>query len=417
MTFTHVAMWKKIWLASLSALAMTQGCSKTETERHDEPKAGEETPKGPHGGRVLDDGKFSVEVTIFERGVPPEFRVFARESTKPIEPSDVKLAIELRRFGGRVDRIEFAPNGDHLLGNGAVEEPHSFDVHVYAEYAGKLHEWTYSSYEGRTTIATAMAKEAGVTIATAGPGKLSERLTLYGTIKADPARQRKVAARYPGVIQTVFGQVGDNVRAGDTLAVIESNESLQSYPLKAPIAGTITVRQANAGETAGAEALFEIADFAAVRAELAVFPGDFSKLRKGQAVAIRSAHGKNVGLGTVSYLAAAGSANDQSLVAQVLLDNKQGAWTPGLFVSAEVPVNATLVAIAVPTTALQKFREWDVVFLNDGETYQAQPLELGRSDGETTEVVSGLSKGDRYVATNSYLIKADIEKSGASHDH
>jgi membrane fusion protein, heavy metal efflux system len=44
-------------------------------------------------------------------------------------------------------------------------------------------------------------------------------------------------------------------------------------------------------------------------------------------------------------------------------------------------------------------------------------LELGRADATRVEVLAGLEAGARYVTQNSYLIKADIEKSGASHDH
>jgi cobalt-zinc-cadmium efflux system membrane fusion protein len=46
-----------------------------------------------------------------------------------------------------------------------------------------------------------------------------------------------------------------------------------------------------------------------------------------------------------------------------------------------------------------------------------RPLRLGGSDGKFTEVVSGLNAGDWYVTENSYLIKAELEKSAASHDH
>jgi cobalt-zinc-cadmium efflux system membrane fusion protein len=68
-------------------------------------------------------------------------------------------------------------------------------------------------------------------------------------------------------------------------------------------------------------------------------------------------------------------------------------------------------------SALQTFRDWEVAFVNVGDVYEFRPLELGRSDAERVEVLGGLQAGDRYVSTNSYLIKADIEKSGASHDH
>ena len=44
-------------------------------------------------------------------------------------------------------------------------------------------------------------------------------------------------------------------------------------------------------------------------------------------------------------------------------------------------------------------------------------LELGRAVGEEIEVLSGISLGTEYVTENSYILKADVEKSGASHDH
>jgi cobalt-zinc-cadmium efflux system membrane fusion protein len=44
-------------------------------------------------------------------------------------------------------------------------------------------------------------------------------------------------------------------------------------------------------------------------------------------------------------------------------------------------------------------------------------LELGREAGDWIEVLGGLKLGTEYVTENSYIIKADIEKSGASHDH
>ncbi|VAW68589.1 Probable Co/Zn/Cd efflux system membrane fusion protein, partial [hydrothermal vent metagenome] len=52
-----------------------------------------------------------------------------------------------------------------------------------------------------------------------------------------------------------------------------------------------------------------------------------------------------------------------------------------------------------------------------GEEYEVRMLELGRHDDKWVEVSGGLETGTRYVSENSYVIKADIEKSGASHDH
>ena len=91
--------------------------------------------------------------------------------------------------------------------------------------------------------------------------------------------------------------------------------------------------------------------------------------------------------------------------------------TPGLLVAGDIVVEAVEAPLAVDNRALQSFRDWTVVFIQVDDTYEIRPLELGRSDGHFTEVLDGLQAGDRYVVENSYLIKADIEKSGASHDH
>lgn len=372
---------------------------------------------GPHGGRWLEQGDFALEITIFERGVPPEFRVYAFDDGEPVSPREVELELELMRFGGRVDRFTFAPREDHLLGSGVVGEPHSFDVAVRADYAGERREWSYESHEGRTTIGSEMASRAGVGTATAGPGLLHEKLTLYGTVEASPERRLHVTPRFPGVIRSVGRNLGDEVREGETLATVESNESLQVYRVTAPISGIVTERKANRGERAGSEPLFEITDFSSVVAELTVFPGDHARLARGQDVRVRASTGPGEGTGKITSLTPVHLTAIPTWVARVTLENEDERWSPGLFVTADVTISEEQVPISVPLGALQTFWDHDVVFLNVGETYQAQPVELGRRNEENVEVLSGLAPGDRYVVANSYLIKADIEKSGASHDH
>jgi cobalt-zinc-cadmium efflux system membrane fusion protein len=86
-------------------------------------------------------------------------------------------------------------------------------------------------------------------------------------------------------------------------------------------------------------------------------------------------------------------------------------------VAGDIVVETLDVPLAVDNRALQSFRDWTLVFIQVGDVYEIRPLELGSSDGKQTAVLGGLQAGDRYVVENSYLIKADIEKSGASHDH
>ena len=387
------------------------------------PAAGEHTDdqtaeaeRGPNGGRLLTDGDFSLELAIFEGGVPPEFHAWATSRGQPVAPSAIDLTVELARLGGAVDRIEFAPQNDYLRGTSVVHEPHSFDVTVVARHSGAEHRFAYESYEGRTTIGADVARDAGIATATAGPGAISDALVLYGAIAPDATRVRVVHARFAGVIRSATRNVGDAVRSGDALATIESNESLQTYTVTAPINGTITARHAAPGEQTDADALFEIADFSSVWAELDVFSRDRTRLRTGLAVAV-TGDNDAAASGSIDYLAPVGNRASQSVTARVVLDNADGRWTPGQFVEGRVTIGTTPVAIAVPLAALQRFREFDVVFAQVGETYEVRMLTLGRRDANSVEVLEGLAAGTRYVTDNSYLIKADIEKAGASHDH
>jgi cobalt-zinc-cadmium efflux system membrane fusion protein len=395
-------------------VACDGGPSTTADDHAAEPAA--EAERGPNGGRLLVDGDFVLELAIFEAGVPPEFHAWATDGGRPVAPADVALTVELARLGGTIDRIDFAPQNDFLRGTAVVHEPHSFDVTVVARHAGREHRFVYESYEGRTAIAADVARAAGIATATAGPGTIGDELVLYGAIAPDATRVRTVNARFPGVIRSVTRNVGDSLRSGDAFATIESNESLQTYTVTAPITGTITARHAAPGEQTDADALFEIADFSSVWAELDVFSRDRARLRTGLAVAISSEDG-GAAMGTVDYLAPVGNRASQSVTARVVLANADGRWTPGQFVEGRVTIDTTQVELAVPVSALQRFRNFDVVFAQVGETYEVRMLTLGRRDARFVEVLDGLARGTSYVTDNSYLIKADIEKAGASHDH
>lgn len=94
-----------------------------------------EYERGPHGGRVLKSGDFSLELSIFETGAPPEFRAWATSAGKPTDPQDVSLEVRLTRLGNRVGQIKFQSQDDFLRGKQVVYEPHSFVVSIDARAA------------------------------------------------------------------------------------------------------------------------------------------------------------------------------------------------------------------------------------------------------------------------------------------
>ncbi|MDH3202056.1 MAG: HlyD family secretion protein, partial [Myxococcales bacterium] len=146
-------------------------------------------------------------------------------------------------------------------------------------------------------------------------------------------------------------------------------------------------------------------------------PKDFESLKVGQIANLFAGEGTLNATAPVIYISPFGAENTQTTVARIELPNPDGRWRPGLFVTGEIVVDDASVPLAVKASALQTFRDWDVVFLRDGDLFEIAILELGRRDDDWVEVLSGLAPGQKYAAENSFVVKADIGKSGATHDH
>ena len=393
--------------------------AKSKSNAHGEPVE-MEVVKGPHGGRMLISGDFSLELSIFETGVPPEFRAWASVNEQVLKPEEVELSITLTRLssnvGGKVDNIKFKAQGDAMRGDSVIYEPHSFVVTINAIHNGTTHSWKYDNLEGRTKIESAVARALEIETQVAGPVVLQETIDVFGQVKTNNERVAQLSARFAGVIKTVTVSIGDTVRKGQTLATVESNESLNLYSIKAPIGGVITQRDANPGKQTGDKNLFTITDTSTVWVDLSIFPDDKNKVKMGAVVRIVPAHNKQTVEGKISFINVLAEAN-QSVIARIVVENKDGQLLPGSFVKAKIKVAEHAVPLAVKRSGLQAFRDFTVVYAQVGEEYEVRMLELGRQDDEWIEVLGGLQAGTQYVSENSYVIKADIEKSGASHDH
>jgi cobalt-zinc-cadmium efflux system membrane fusion protein len=417
----------KLPLTILAVIALGGGAayylSRSSTHSADaagghEEQAEEEGRKGPHGGRLLEDGDFAIELAIAEEGIPPEFRAWFTQGGKTVANSAVKLSVVLKRPGNVTDTYTFTPEGDYLRGNAEVYEPHSFDYTIVAEHAGRTHRWAFAAPEMQVTIGADAAKRAGVAAEPAGPTTMIESLAVYGQIKLNSNKIARAVPRFGGIVREARKAIGDTVTAGEVVAVVETNQSLATIEVKAPIAGVIVDRDVNAGETVPDGAtLYTIADLADVWIDLNVPKRDHARVKIGQSVVIEAEDGGESAKGTVAWIAPTGSAEAQTLTARVVLPNPEKRWSPGLFVKAEVALAEVQVPVAVKVSAVQTLFDFTVVFSQHGELYQARPLELGRRSSEYVEVLKGLKAGELYVTENSFLIKADIGKSGASHDH
>lgn len=268
--------------------------------------------------------------------------------------------------------------------------------------------------EGVVELSSAQAQANGIGTRQAGPGVLEQNLLLYGKTVPDPEQISHVSGRYPGQIRSIGPSLGDTVEAGDVIAVIEASNSLQTYEVLAPIGGTVVEKHANPGEIAGENSLITIADYSRLWVDLSVFPRDAQQIKPGQQVRISA--NELMAQSEIRYLNP-GEMGSPTIAARVPLPNSGLDWTPGLLVEGHVTVAQTEVDLLVDNRALQTFEEQQGVFVNEGNHYEFTPLVLGESDGRFTVVLDGLLPGVTYVVENSYLLKADLEKSGATHAH
>lgn len=453
-----------------------------------------EPVKGPHGGRLLSSGNFAVEVTIFEKDVTPEFRVYPFENGKPALLNDTKLSIKINRLGSDAETIIFRPQQDFLRGDKELIEPHSFTIQVTGEYKGKSYNWEYEQIEGRVRMDDTTAKSAGIQIDTASPAQIRSLLQLQGEIQFNQDRLIRVVPRLGGVVVNAAKNLGDRVKQGDVLAVVESQElsnlrseylaaqqrlllarttfdrekrlweekisAEQDYlasrhalneaeiaqrnaehkllalglsraalqrqgenlltrlEVRAPIDGVVIEKKVATGEAVGAETnIYVIADLSTVWAEVTIYPKDLNAVKLGQKVTVHAAGIDTAAEGTIAYVGALVGEKTRTAKARITLRNPEQRWRPGLFVAVEVVQDETKVPVAVSVAAIQTLRDWKVVFARFGDVFEARPVELGRSDGKQVQIVKGLAPGTNYAATNSFVLKADLGKAGASHDH
>ena len=283
-------------------------------------------------------------------------------------------------------------------------DEHGHDAHGEHEEHGK----------SRTHISPKKAQEVGITTAVAGPGTLAQTITTYGRLTTSPENVSHIRARFPGLITDVRAGIGDNVQAGDVLASIESNESLKVYQVRSPIAGVITQRHANTGESTQSNVLFTVANLESLWAELKVFPSQRAQVTPGDTVVIST---DSLSQTTSLRHLVPGDEGQPFVVARAEIDNSEGRWAPGLLLNGTIHTDTIEAPLVVTKQALQTLDGQTVVFIVAGKEFVARPVETGRSDAERTEILSGLEAGESYVVENSYLIKADIEKAGAEHSH
>jgi len=198
----------------------------------------------------------------------------------------------------------------------------------------------------------------------------------------------------------------------------QKEHAFTRHELRSPLEGMIIKKHLTTGEAVKKDDdVFLLADFSDVWVNITNPAKDLKNVRLGQKVLVRDDNLEIETQGELTYLDSIIDEKTRTVMGRVVIPNPQMLWRPGSFVTVKIIIEARTVPLAVSTEAIQTIRDWSVVFVKYGSFFEARPLELGENDGTWVEVLNGLSQGEQYVAHNSFVVKAEIEKSSAVHDH
>ncbi len=266
-------------------------------------------------------------------------------------------------------------------------------------------------------LSDAKVAAAGIELATAAPALLRDTLSLNGMVAPNQEALVQVTPRFPGIVKEVRKRIGDRVQKGDVLAIVESNQSLTSYELKAAITGTVIDRQTTLGEYVSEQKpAFVIADLSTVWVDFSVYRRDINRVHLDDHVAIDPADGGPAIEAKISYLSPVGSSDTQSALARAVVTEADQRLRPGLFITGRLTLSAKQAAVAVKSSALQTVENKNVVFVREGGRFEVRNVELGERDPQFVEIASGLKQGEVYAAGNSFIVKAEMAKGAADND-
>jgi cobalt-zinc-cadmium efflux system membrane fusion protein len=293
-----------------------------------------------------------------------------------------------------------------------IEHDHS-DHEEHAE-----HNDEHGEHDEEITLN--ILREFGAEIGIASSGILIETIELPGEVQIDPDRLAHITPRFDGLVKEVFKQIGDNVKKGELLAIIESNESLTAYELTSSIDGVIISMHFTKGEIAqNTENFFAVADLSEVWVNLSVYQKYLGELKNGQSVEVLINSDLPQVTGSISFISPTLDKHTRTATARIVLTNSNGWLRPGQFVTGLVSVNQTPCEIIIPKTAIETVKGLPVVFAKDEHGFEPVNIRIGRENSQFVEIISGLKLEQQYIKKGGFILKAQMSKSsfGDGHNH
>jgi cobalt-zinc-cadmium efflux system membrane fusion protein len=413
---------------ALLAGLLVAGCG----ERKDGPAGHDDSGHGGHGGHGetgeegeeghADEAKLSPEAVqragirvekAAKVALAPTYRAPARVALDLDATAHVGVPVRGRVRELRVKRGEVVEKGAVLFVLDSPElgsaQNEFLEKRVAAETVGPAVEIAKSSYDrakrlldasGNMTLTEVQRREA--------EWKSAEAAAMTAHAAATTAEN---TLHLLGIDQAAVARLVAT-REIDTTVVIT-----------APIAGTVLERDVTLGElvSADAESLIVLADTTVVWVFAHVPETRLSEARPGATVRLHVA--ALPGRVIEGRIAAIPPKMDEATrTAEVRIDVKDArSLRPGMYAQAEVVMGEPgAPVLAISQEAVQNVEGGPAVFVpvpNEENTFTKRSVRVGAPVGGMLPVLEGLAEGELYVAAGSFVLKAELGKSGAAHEH
>lgn len=180
-------------------------------------------------------------------------------------------------------------------------------------------------------------------------------------------------------------------------------------PLLAPITGEVVDRECSPGQLlqAGTTQCFTISDMSTVWVLVNVYQNQLSYIHSGDSVSVTTDAYPTTFHGRISYLAPAVDPNTRTLQARIVTDNPSEKLKNEMYVTATVVAGTIPNAITVPVASvLRNTENQPFVYVQTGATdFARRMVQTGETQDGSTEILSGLSPGDKVVADGSLFLQ------------
>ena len=202
------------------------------------------------------------------------------------------------------------------------------------------------------------------------------------------------------------------------------NASNGRYILKAPISGVISKKDLVIGENVqSASQLFTIDQLDQLWLEFIVPNAEIVGLSPNQKIEFKSLQTDKIYKAVIQTLNIEADAQTGRLQVRAKVQSSTAELRPNLMVNVLLQQPSDSTALRILQSAVQNVDGKNVVFIATQQGQQVEfhptPIKLGQSskDSQYIEVLSGLNQGQKYAAQGSFLLKSELEKGEASHEH